>query len=190
MSFGIIFSPIISLTAFAEGGNMQTSEVRASNIPSTLDECCIELDKIFTQEEKNKIKQSSVYNVRSYLNEIRCGRIGIMITHNWLYLPPEEGEAGRKHQSKLAKLLLAHGAGFEGDEDCVMLSIILENYSHYLNGNRVESIEDLVVDHWFNFWRYFNSDLKREEFQNKMERWTQARDSRKTQIRWSCCTIL
>ena len=43
------------------------------------------------------------------------------------------------------------------------------------------SIEDLVVDHWLNFWRHFNNDVKREQFQIRMDMWLSSKANRKAQ---------
>ena len=75
----------------------------------------------------------------------------------------------------------------------MMLEMILENYRHYLlTGESVESIEDLAIDYWFNWERCFDPSAQREFYEEKMERWKKAKESRK-QSTWSIiskCNIL
>ena len=96
--------------------------------------------------------------------------------YDWLYLPPEQGKIVSNKRSELGNLLLAHGAGLEGESDHTMFCIILEYYDNYLkNGISEVNIEDLVVDHWFNFWRKFRKDVTRDQFQKRMDIWLRSK---------------
>ena len=154
------------------------------DIPKTLEECCLALDKITNQEEKIQIKD--YYIMKNPLNHFKYERLHHMIIKDWLYLPPEKGKIGSSKRSELANLLLAHGAGSEGESDYIMACIILENYSYYLNKESVVSIENLVVDHWFNFWRQFRKDETREKFQARMDIWLRAKANRETPVFCLC----
>ena len=168
-----------------------------ADVPKNLEECCLELKKICTQEEEFKIKSYNEWHSLDYgesssyknpLDDIKCGRLGRIIMQDWLYLPPEQGQTVRTRRSELANLLLAHGAGLEGESDHTMFCIILEYYNHYLkNGISMVKIEDLVIDHWFNFWRKFRKDVTREQFKARMDIWLNAKKSSKHQ---TSCNIL
>ena len=103
-----------------------------------------------------------------------------MIINNWLYLQPEKGKRSNYRRSELANMLLSHGAGFEGEPDLTMSCIIIENYSNYLNKRGEISIEDLAIEHWFNFWSIFKKDLKKKHFKERMEIWLQSKAYKKT----------
>lgn len=161
MSFGVIFSSTFLLNAFATGAE-GASEVGALKIvPTNLDECCQELDKILVDKSdvKDEIRKSSVYDINSYLFKLNRSELGAMIRREWL-ASHKDKRTGRAQRSVLCELLYDHGA----DDVYAMSGIILENYSHYLlTGASVANIEDLVVDHSFNYWHHFNPDLRREE---------------------------
>ncbi len=157
LSFGMIFSFAFSSSVFAT--------------PTNLDECCAELDRVLSQEEKDAIKSDSTYYRGSYVYDIvHHGSLGVMIRANWLY----SGERGSQ-QSELASLLIEHGAGFLSETPYVMTSIILENYGHYLNGEHGTSIEDLVIDHWLSFSSHYKT---RDDFQRMMAQWKERVASR------------
>ena len=178
----MIFSSALSLRVFPEGDE-ETSE-----IPTTLEECCLKLDEILSQEEKHKIIQSSVTDIRSYLRHISLEPLGIMIKSEWLRVTKDDTTA-------LYTLFVEHGAYFAGGMELstMMLEMILENYRHYLlTGESVESIEDLAIDYWFNWERCFDPSAQREFYEEKMERWKKAKESRK-QSKWSIiskCNII
>ncbi len=170
LSFGIIFSSALSLRVFAVGDD-ETSAFSTSEIPTNLKECCLELDKILSQEEKDKIKQSPVNKLSSYLRGLNHAPLGEMIRRDWLYLPRKEGKVGPCKKSTLYALLFEHGADFYGDAIWTMVNIILDNYRHYLlTGESVESIEDLAIDFWFNRQRCFDPSDQRERYEEMMER--------------------
>ena len=152
LSIGIILSFAPSVFVFAEGGTV-TSETRASEIPTNLEECCQKLDEILSQEVKDKLKASSDND----LGKFHMG-LGLWIRNNWIY-PCENG--------KIAELLYDNGCS-SADE---MSGIILRNYRHYLiTGESAESVKDLVINYWFDFWRRFFPEMKREEMQRKIEK--------------------
>ena len=165
--------------------------------PKNLEECCWELKKICTQEEESKIKAYNEWHSLDYgepssytnaLDDIKFGRLGKIIIQDWLYLPPEQGKTVHTNRSELANLLLANGAGLEGESDHTMFCIILEYYYNYFKkGISVVDIKILVIDHWFNFWRKFRKDLKREQFEARMDIWLHSKRSSKTQ---TSCNIL
>ena len=189
LSFGMIFSSALSLRVFA-GKDDETPAISTSEIPTNLEECCLKLDEILSQEEKNKIKQSSVYSRGSYVYNLTYGSIGQYIKTNWLYLSPTEGSKKYVQQiSPLGLLLLSHGAAFLSERDSVMISIILDNYGHYLNGENGYTIEDLIINHWYSF---FDQYVKKEKLRNMLEQWFQNEESRR-QNTWSIiskCNIL
>lgn len=161
ISVGMLFS-VASLSIFA--------------IPTNLDECCTELDRVLSQEDKDAIKQDSIYRRGSYIyNMVHRRDLGAMIRDNWLYLPSDTSVNGIRTESQLARSLIAHGAGFLDETPYVMVGIVLENYSHYLNGDGAKSIEDLVIDHWFNFFDHYKP---RDEFQRMMAQWKERVASR------------
>lgn len=152
LSIGIIFSFVPSLFVFAEGGTV-VLEAGTSEIPTDLEECCQKLDEILGQEVKDKIKAS----LDDDLGKFHMGP-GLWIRNNWIY-PCENG--------KIAELLYDNGCS-SADE---MSGIILRNYRHYLlTGESAELVKDLVIDYWFDFWRRFSPEMKREEIQSKIER--------------------
>ena len=167
MSVGLLFS-VASLSVFAT--------------PTNLDECCAELDRILSQEDKDKIKQSVLDSPGDYdyVPTLVFGALGTMIHRDWL--SSQESDTGRG-ESALATLLLDHGVDFEGSETgYMMVSLILENYHHYLlTGKSAPSIEDLAIDHWFRYFSRFGGTLrvKREILQKDLEREKKLRASRK-----------
>lgn len=176
ISVGLLFS-VASLSAFAT--------------PVNLDECCMELDKILSQEDKDKIKRSVLGSPEDYVPTLVFDDLGRTILHDWLC--SNESNSGVVHgETALATLLLDHGVDFEGSESgFTMVSIILENYHHYLvTGSSAPSIEDLAIDHWFRVWaRFEHLHVKRETFQKDLEREKKLRESRKNQSSW-WCTIM
>lgn len=154
--------------------------------PTTLEECCSELDKILSQQEKRQVKQCSVFCRGSYISGMVCGQLGWKIRNEWLYLRTGDDGCGPSQRSILAKLLLEHGAGFLSDTDYVMTSIILENYSHYLNGVVVPSIEDLIIDHWYDFCDHFKT---KEEHRTMMEKYKKLMASRQESAVWGCALM-
>ncbi len=83
-----------------------------ATVPTNLKECCLELDKILSQEEKDTIKRDSIYRRGNYVYDmVHHGPLGIMIRNNWLYLP-DAADRGGLRESELASLLIDHGAGF------------------------------------------------------------------------------
>lgn len=151
--------------------------------PTTLEECCTELDKILSPQEKKQVQQCSVFCRGCYISDMVCGPLGRKIQYEWLYSPTGADGYGPSDRSVLAKLLLGHGAGFLSDTDYVMTSIILENYSHYLNGVVVPSIEDLIIDHWYDFCDHFKT---KEEHRRMMEKYKKLIASRQESAVWSC----
>ena len=55
LSFVMIFSSTLSLRVFA-GKDDETSAISTSEIPTNLEECCLKLDEILSQEVKDEIK--------------------------------------------------------------------------------------------------------------------------------------
>lgn len=138
--------------------------------PTNLDECCERLDKICTAEQKKGIRESNLDDPSNYLREIHDKFLGD-IARRWLV------KSGR--DSKLCELLLEHGLRFDGSMEIGYTgsSVIVENYRHYLlTGKSVDSIEDLIIDHWFYFFHRFDPDFKREKLEKEMERWKYRRD--------------
>ena len=88
---------------------------------------------------------------------------------NWLY--SFDDEANKYQETELAKLLLSHGANHWCVAHVVMTSVVLEYYNHYLNGETVASIEDLVVNYWFRYGYYTlkNSTLTKQQLKRSME---------------------
>ena len=177
ISVGMLFS-VASLSVFA--------------IPTNLDECCAELDRILSQEDKDKIKQSVLGSPGDYdyIPTLAFGALGGMILHDWLC--SNESNSGVGHgDTALATLLLDHGVDFEGSESgFTMVSVILENYHHYLvTGRSAPSIEDLAIDHWFRVWARFEQlHVKRDTFQRQLEKEKKLRASRKNKN--SQCSIM
>ena len=145
-----------------------SSNVFANN-PKNLEECCIELDKICSPEEKNKIKQTPNENWSEFISEVLPTQLGKMITLNWLY--SYESDANKYKETELAKLLLEHGADHWGVAHVVMTSVVLQYYNRYLNDEIATSIEDLVIDYWFNNWHYTfkESSLTKQKLRESME---------------------
>lgn len=182
LGFGIIFSSCHSLRVFAD--KIMT---KSADIPTTMDECCLMLDKICTQEQKNNIKQSAIDDWRSYLRELAVQSIGNMIRTDWLY-SHKDGS-----RNILADFLPEHGAGFAGDDAYVMTCIILVTYHHYLlTGEISVCVEDLAIDHWYNHWLFFNKDkpetCKREYKEKLVKCMEKFKASRKKQS--IGCTIM
>lgn len=156
LSFGLILTFGFSENVFA-------------NNPKNLEECCIELDKICSPEEKDKIKQTPNENWGEFISEVLPTQLGKMITLNWLY--SYESDANKYKETELAKLLLEHGADHWGVAHVVMTSVVLQYYNHYLNDKIATSIEDLVIDYWFNNWHYTfkESSLTKQKLRESME---------------------
>ncbi len=174
LSLGILFS-VASLSVSA-GGGKSSWEAKVSRFkPKTLEECCLALDEIFSPEEKEKIKQSRVNHINSYLRGLSTrisGNLGPVIWHHWLYTSEQK-------KTELYKSFLEHGLDFDGSMELgdIASGIILENYRHYLlTGEGIDSIEDLVIDHWYNFFHCFDPDFKREKLEKQMEHWKYRRD--------------
>lgn len=174
ISVGLIFS-VASLSVFAT--------------PTNLDECCAALDRILSQEDKDKIKRSVLGSPEDYVPYLAFGELGNMISRDWLRSQESDNGSG---ESALATVLLDHGVDFEGSETgYIMVSVILENYHHYLiTGSSAPSIEDLAIDHWFRcFSRFGNPRVKREVLQKDLEREKKIRESRKNQSSWWCAIM-
>lgn len=156
LSFGLILTSGFSANVFA-------------NNPKNLEECCIELDKICSPEEKDKIKQTPNENWSEFISEVLPTQLGKMITLNWLY--SYESDANKYKETELAKLLLEHGADHWGVAHVVMTSVVLQYYNRYLNDEIATSIEDLVIDYWFNNWHYTfkESSLTKQKLRESME---------------------
>lgn len=175
----------------------------ASHTPNNLDECCLALDDALRNkpEIKEKIKQSSDERM-SYISYISCthSQIGYRILEYWLYLPEseEEGKPSRCIPSPLADLFYVHNVDFCGEGCHVMVCIIFENYRYYLNNGKSKecSIEDLAIDHWFNFIHSFGSNRTRKELESMMAKWPEVKAAHYRALRHhnslsgSCCTIL
>ena len=174
LSFVMIFSSTLSLRVFA-GKDDETSAISTSEIPTNLEECCLKLDEILSQEVKDEIKICSDRD----LVKFHLG-FGMWIRNNWIY-PCSKG--------RISELLYNNGCD-SADEK---FGIILENYRNYLlTGESTTNIEDLVIDHWFNFWHMFNNNLKREEIKETIEKRINVRASRR-QNTWSIiskCNII
>lgn len=156
LSFGLILTSGFSADVFA-------------NNPKNLEECCIELDKICSPEEKDKIKQTPNENWSEFISEVLPTQLEKMITLNWLY--SYESDANKYKETELAKLLLEHGADHWGVAHVVMTSVVLQYYNRYLNDEIATSIEDLVIDYWFNNWHYTfkESSLTKQKLRESME---------------------
>ena len=157
--------------------------------PTNLDECCAELDRILSQEDKDKIKRSVLGSPGDYVPDLAFGELGSMISRDWLRSQESDNGSG---ESVLATLLLDHGVDFEGSETgYIMVSVILENYHHYLvTGRSAPSIEDLAIDHWFRVWARFEQlHVKRDTFQRQLEKEKKLRASRKNQSLWWCAIM-
>lgn len=117
----------------------------------------------------------------SYLYRANIGKLGNMIIKEWLYLPVDVYGGAGSVGSTLAELLLSHGVGFDGsmELDRIMSGVIIDCYRHYLKGEKIPNIEDLVVDYWVNRRRCFDPTFPRERIACRMERWIQAMASRK-----------
>lgn len=168
--------------------------VIASHTPKDLDECCLALDDALRNkgEIKEKIKHSSDGLCTSYLRYISNThtRVGYRISHHWLYLPEprKAGKSCRCRPSPLADLLYAHGVDFDGEDYLMMVSIIFENYRYYLNNGKSMdcSIEDMAINHRFDFYRRFDHDFKREELERRMERWKNRKSLSVKSSPWWC----
>jgi len=173
---------------------MEAQKSKISNIPTTLEESCLELDKIFNSEQKEQIKNSAHDFRTSYIGKLYWQPIGKTVKSEWLL---EDGD----ETTALCKLLLEHGARFDGSMEInlEMFWVILENYRHYLlTGECVPSIEDLMIDYWYYDFIFFNGNASEQE-KNKqrailtkaMEKWKSARDTYKKRLAiTSACNIL
>lgn len=139
-----IFIFLAYLNTFNVVHCMKPSKVNVSNIPVSLEECCLELDKICNQELKDEIKLS----LDDDLYEFHF-KLGMWIRNNWIS-PLEKGG--------ICALLLKHGSD-SADE---MSSLIIENYNHYLNGKSI-TIEELIRNYRFRLWKRFDKNLKKED---------------------------
>lgn len=181
-SLGIIFSFAVSLCAFSDESEEIPSVELANFMPENLEECCLALDEIFSEKEKNSIKQSATNDLYSYLHELRISSLGYGIIRYWLYLSEGNGKTYNHERSKLAELLLEHGADFYNsiELDYIMTSMILDNYRRYLlYGKSETNIKDLAIDHWFDYFRCFDPDFKREKVEKVMSKWMKAKKIRK-----------
>ena len=185
LSFGMIFNFAFSLPVFAEGGE-STSVISSSYIPKTLGECCVELDKILTPEEKEKIKQSERCFRTSYIGKLWLKPLGRMICFKWL-------RESRDETTALCKLLLDHGARFDREMEIKLklFWVVLENYRHYLlTGECVPCIEDLMIDYWYYDFIFFNGDeneeqksRRRADLERAMAKWKEKHEAYKN--RWT-----
>ena len=179
MSFGMICTSTFAINPTLAEWDDEVFRVIASHTPKNLDECCLALDDALRNKEeiKEKIKNSSDDVRTSYIMLISNTNrhIGYTIAEHWLYLPDETSKS-----SSLAELFYAHGADFYGEDSNVMVHIIFENYRYYLNNGKSKecSIEDLAIDHWFNYQRCFTPDYKREELEQRMRRWPEVKAAR------------
>lgn len=80
-------------------------------------------------------------------------------------------DANKYKETELAKLLLEHGADHWGVAHILMTSVVLGYYNRYLNDKIATSIEDLVIDYWFNNWHYTfkESSLTKQDLRESME---------------------
>ena len=184
-----LFKKILS-TIISVGMLLSATQLCVFANPTNLDECCAELDRILSQEDKDKIKQSVLDSPGDYdyIPTLAFGALGDMISRDWLRSQESGNGSG---ESALATLLLDHGVDFEGSETgYMMVSVILENYHHYLvNGSSAPSIEDLAIDHWFRcFSRFGNPRVKREILQKDLEREKKIRESCKNKSSW--CAVM
>lgn len=168
LSFGMIFTFANSLYTFAGDTDDLSPNVISSFTPKTLDECCIAFDKIFSQDQKDAIKENPVYYRGSYMHRLVYSSIGRDIKKFWLYLPSNGDKTCCTNRTALAHLLIAHGVGFLGCIDDVMAGVIFEYYSHYLNSDSVPTIEYLIVDYWYNLTCHFKT---KEEHQKILDNW-------------------
>lgn len=182
LNIGMAFTFAFSTHAFAD-------------IPTTLEESCVELDKILTPEEKENIKQSEHSFRTGYIGKLWRTPLGMVICREWLHEHKDETTA-------LCKLLLDHGARFDGEMEIKlkMFWVVLENYRHYLiTGECVPCIEDLMIDYWYYDFLFFFGSEATEEQKNRerarltkaMKRWKEENEAYKN--RWtifSACTIL
>lgn len=184
LSFGMICSSAFAINPPYEVWDSEWDDevfsVIASHTPKNLDECCFALDDALRNkpEIKEKIKNSLDDDIGSYIRHISCisMRVGYRISHYWLDLPePARGP------SPLAGLFYAHGADFNGEGYNVMSNMIFQNYRYYLNnGKSVDSIEDLAINFWFVLHHNFVPNVKREFYQERMQRWKQAKKSHRS----------
>jgi len=173
---------------------MKTQESKISNIPTTLEESCLKLDKIFNLEQKEQIKNSAHDFRTSYIGDLYWEPICKTIISEWLL---EDGD----ETTALCKLLLEHGARFDGSMEInlKMFWVLLENYRHYLiTGKCVPCIEELMIDYWYYDFIFFNRNASEQEknkkraiLTNAMERWKEKRNPyRKNYAITSSCSIL
>ena len=164
LGLGMMFTPAFLIHSFAV-------------TPTNLEECCLALDTVLSQEEKDAMKNSAVNDPTSYLYRASIGQLGNMIIKEWLYLPVDVESGDHFVNSPLADLLLSHGVGFDGsmELDRIMSSVVLDCYRHYLKGEKIPSIEDLVVDYWVNRRRCFDPKFPRERIACRMEQWIQSK---------------
>ena len=181
LNIGMAFTFTFSTHAFAD-------------IPTTLEESCVELDKILTPEEKENIKQSEHSFRIGYIGKLWRKPLGMMICREWLHEHKDETTA-------LCKLLLDHGARFDGEMEIKlkMFWVLLENYRHYLiTGECVPCIEDLMTDYWYYDFIFFNGNATEEQKNRRradlveaMERWKEKNKAYKNRRPIvSACTIL
>jgi len=178
LSLGVLLSSTYSLHIFAWEGE---------NIPTTLEESCLALDKICNQEEKNEIKNSLVDQLSGYC----FTSFGYKIRSHWLY------SYEKNKPSQLADLLLKCGIGFTGNTNLgyEMVKVILYNYRHYLmTGTSLTNIEDLIIDFYFSCECCSSPDFKRKIVEEKLKTWKNAKESHKDSVApntssWQC-TIL
>lgn len=172
ISVGLIFS-VASLSAFAEGSG-KTQAVSISEIPATLEECCLKLDELLREKEelKERIKSSSDWEIgRFHLG------LGLWIRNNWIYPCP---------YGRISKLFYDNGGG--GPDD--ISHMILENYRNYLlTGESTKSVEDFVVDYEFKMLKRFGSNVTHEQMKEKIRKLIENRASHKNKNSW-LCTIL
>lgn len=170
MSFGVVFTSALLLRVFAEGGG-KTQAVSISEIPATLEECCLKLDELLREKEelKEKIKAASDWEIgRFHLG------LGLWIRNNWIYPCPYD---------RISKLFYDNGGG---DPDG-MSHMILENYRNYLlTGESAASVEDFVIDYEFKVLERFGGNLTREEMKERIRRVIENRASHRNQSLWWC----
>jgi len=95
---------------------LYTRDYERQDIPSTLNDCYIALNKLLNDETKNDIKNSSV----SELAKFHMG-LGMWIRNNWI----------RQTNKRITKLLLDNGVRNVPDD---MSQTIIIGYHYYLNG--------------------------------------------------------
>jgi hypothetical protein len=103
---------------------LYTSDYERLDIPLTLNDCYIALDKLLNDQTKKDIKLSSVNDLIKY----HMG-LGMWIRNNWI----------RQTNNRITKLFLDNGAKHPDD---VSQAIII-GYHYYLNGI-VKNIEELL----------------------------------------------